>query len=310
MITITLLDVYGKPVESLSNWYIKYALTSTGAQLQTEYNHATGSCYWLGETPPGSLQDFFRLMKPATSVFVNKRQLGAITNAHDHENNVLRKAYHRQEYYTHQAAMDIDSNFALAVQTQWTMDARHNDFEFHEQHSVPKHQAGITAANQYINEVAVSLERRIPPRKYTAEQDLLSYIPANCGWESYIVGANAPDPAPRQAVTLAQLSSLSVVSEVARLVSRDAFHGGQLRGAFTELAECILAHFHEMNLDPMILRADQHDLKPPTFNEQINLAAHYQQLPNHESATFDKLLNHSKKWLFRCVKFMMQQKVL
>ena len=83
------------------------------------------------------------------------------------------------------------------------MDARHNDFEFHEQHSVPRHQAGITAANQYINEVTVSLERHIPPRQYTAEQDLLSYIPANCGWESYIIGDNSPRPTPSQKVTLA-----------------------------------------------------------------------------------------------------------
>ena len=115
--TITLLDVYGKPVESLSNWYTKYALTSTGAQLQTDYNHSTGSRYWLSDTPPESLQDFFRLMKPATSVFINQRQLAAITNTHTQENDVLRRAYQRQDHHTHQANMDIDSNFALAVQT-------------------------------------------------------------------------------------------------------------------------------------------------------------------------------------------------
>ena len=105
--------------------------------------------------------------------FINQCQLAAVTNTHTQENDVLRRAYQRQQHYSHQADLDIDTNFALAVCQPWSLDSRHNDFEFHDQQVVPKHQAGITAAYQYINEVTNDLARQRLPKKYTSEKELL-----------------------------------------------------------------------------------------------------------------------------------------
>ena len=91
---------------------------------------------------------------------------------------MLRKAYRKQTFYSRQE-LDIDTDFALAVQTSWTMAEKHKDYEFHEQHSVPKHRAGMAAATQCINETTVGLEKHIPSRLYTSEEDLLEFIPAN-----------------------------------------------------------------------------------------------------------------------------------
>ena len=178
--TITLVDSDRRPVRELSNWYIRYSLTKNGRQLETEWNSATHSPQPLGETPPNSLREFLRFQRPATSVYINQRQLQAITNTHAYESDVLRKAYRKQEHYSRQV-LDIDTNFALAVQESWTMSPGHMDYEVHEQHWVPKHHAGMVSATQYMNEIAVGLERHIPPRQCTLEEELLNFTPANTG---------------------------------------------------------------------------------------------------------------------------------
>ena len=211
-----------------------------------------------------------------------------------YESNVLRRAYRNQERYTRSAEQDIDTNFALAVREPWHMSPNHMDYEVHEQQWIPKQQAGLVSAAQYMNEVALGLEKQVLPREGTLEPELLNIIPANAGWESYIIGDMSPRPARRSTITIAQLNHDSVVHQVARVISATIFPGGVAPEQITRLTQSILDHYLEMHMDPMILVADVDPLHMPAFQDQIRLAAMEQQCANPELADFHTLLDHSQ----------------